>query len=258
MKLELNRLIDKKAKLKEHQEDCDVDDGEEQLDDFNDVCKVLEEEGWYKGPRKELYRTEYDWSDGFEFIKGTFNLFSENLDQMLLDEGMEESSSNRELWRKKELEELKLLHEHRLKQFTMSDEEFEGSENRVPFQKYTSSHPEFQWRLDNSRCGCGNCHLLSGTRSRDCWVFLHYGCNFSISTFKYFKVPFQWRNNYSPVFDPLTREQLHPLLLKDGDHLTKMESERLRQQSGVFDISEYKANQREVWRAMEALNTHIR
>ena len=88
MKLELNRLIDEKAKLKEDHEDGDVDDGEEQLDDFSDVCKDLEEEGWYKGPRKELYRTEYDWSDGFDFIRGTFNLFSERMDKMLLDEGM--------------------------------------------------------------------------------------------------------------------------------------------------------------------------
>ena len=118
LRLKLNRLIDEKTRIKDDHEDGNFDDGEEQLDDFNEVFKDLEENGWYKGQKREVEKTEYDWNDGFDFIKGIFKLFSERVEKMS-DEGMEQSpetpNGNTEWWMEKELEEhrLLLLHERR-------------------------------------------------------------------------------------------------------------------------------------------------
>ena len=50
-KLEQQRKSELVKSSSESREDCTSDD-EEQFDDFNEVWKDLEENGWYKGPNR--------------------------------------------------------------------------------------------------------------------------------------------------------------------------------------------------------------
>ena len=68
-------------------------------------------------------------------------------------------------------EELQLLYEHTKKQYFLSDEEFKNFNEPVPRKKYTSTDPDFEWRLDNLKCSCGNCFHFSGSKDKTCWVF---------------------------------------------------------------------------------------
>ena len=89
----------------------------------------------------------------------------------------------------------------------MSDEEFENNNEVVPFKKYTSLDPQLQWRIDNLKCECGNCHHLSGTKNKDCWVFTELGCDFSIAVHKYFHLQNIKDKKLDPIFNPDSKKQ---------------------------------------------------
>ena len=116
--------------------------------------------------------------------------------------------------------ELKLLYDHTKRQYLMTDEEFESSTNTVPWRKYSSLDPALQFRLDNARCECGNCHLFSGTKDKNCWVFNQLGCDFSTAARKFFHCQRSDGEKCIPIFNIQSREQQVPLLLKNQAFFT--------------------------------------
>ena len=144
-----------------------------------------------------------DLNNPEDFIKHIFMNFSEKRNRnanSLADQSDESPNAYNEWLNDKILEELKLIRQHTIRQYLMSDEEFENNNDVVPFRKFTSSHPEFQWRLDNLKCECGNCHFFSGTKNKRCWVFEQLGCSFSIAVRKFFQFHRSEGVPYTPIF----------------------------------------------------------
>ena len=102
--------------------------------------------------------------------------------------------------------ELQLLRDYNKRQYLMSDEEFQNSNELVPWRWHTSLNPELQWRLDNLKCECGICHNLSGTKDKNCWVFTELGCGFSVAVRKFFAFSSRKSDYVTPIFDPVTKK----------------------------------------------------
>ena len=140
----------------------------------------------------------------------------------------------------------------------MSDEEFQNSNELVPWRWHTSLDPELQWRLDNLKCECGICHNLSGTKDKNCWVFTELGCGFSVAVRKFFAFSSRKSEYVTPIFDPVTKKQDLPLLLKQFVFISRNEYKRMRQQSGILSLAQFGYNLRRIWDAIETLNCNVK
>ena len=106
----------------------------------------------------------------------------------------------------------------------------------VPQRKYTSLDPDLEWRIDNLRCTCGLCHQFSGTTAKTCWVFGELGCDFSVAARKYFWYMPTQITNPEPIFDPVSRGQQLPLVLKNVALAQRGDRERMQKSTGVLSL----------------------
>ena len=99
------------------------------------------------------------------------------------------------------MEELCLLDEYQRRQDDPEIHELRKQAQLVPWKMYTSTDPEFQHRLDNSKCLCQLCYQFSGTKAKNCWVYEELGCEFSVAVREFFRFNQVGENQFVPYFD---------------------------------------------------------